>query len=376
MRARSGEPRDPWRPDRHRPPVAVAGPAPIPGVIRRPASAYRPAPGTYGRRPGRRYPSPRRAAARSRVAVSGRRSGSAAGTGSGRHAGVRPGRGARAAPRVPPPTGPPVTDVATGRSRCEAVPGTPFGLVDRGGAAHLSGPAIGSLVAGIGSILVSLLVVCFGLAGAADGLGRRWWPARSPCWPGCSASAAIGAGPGRAAPDPPRRAPAAMHRPGLAMAGISCGGGRAGARRSACGRRRGAGRSCVAGCSTRSTPVRPRVCTVVEPFGPATLWLQSRIAGERRHRSAGHGPRFDLRAHGGYSFPSCLGFPGRSCVRPSPAPASARRRRAADDERAQTPACAPSRRTVGRATRPTAGVGARAEPTPDGTQARAGQQAG
>ncbi len=51
------------------------------------------------------------------------------------------------------------------------MPGTEFGLVQLRVEPITSGLAIGSLMAGIGSILVSLLVVCFGLAGASEGWG-------------------------------------------------------------------------------------------------------------------------------------------------------------------------------------------------------------
>jgi len=53
----------------------------------------------------------------------------------------------------------------------EPVPGTGFGLVQLKVAPMSSGRATGSLVAGIGSILVSLLVLCFGVAGAEGGWG-------------------------------------------------------------------------------------------------------------------------------------------------------------------------------------------------------------
>ncbi|MCO8275685.1 hypothetical protein M1L60_34410 [Actinoplanes sp. TRM 88003] len=68
---------------------------------------------------------------------------------------------------VPPP--PP-----SGRwqpERVDAMPGTDFGLVQLRVEPITSGLAIGSLLAGIGSILVSMLVVCFGLAGASEGWG-------------------------------------------------------------------------------------------------------------------------------------------------------------------------------------------------------------
>jgi hypothetical protein len=56
-------------------------------------------------------------------------------------------------------------------ARIEAVPGTEFALVQLQVPAISSGLATGSLLAGIGSILVSTLVFCFGLTGASDGWG-------------------------------------------------------------------------------------------------------------------------------------------------------------------------------------------------------------
>ncbi|MFG3557280.1 hypothetical protein ACGGAQ_23125 [Micromonospora sp. NPDC047557] len=51
----------------------------------------------------------------------------------------------------------------------EAVPGTPFGVVHLDVPPVISGLATGALVAGIASILVSLLVICFGVAFANEG---------------------------------------------------------------------------------------------------------------------------------------------------------------------------------------------------------------
>ncbi|MEV0393521.1 hypothetical protein [Polymorphospora rubra] len=56
-------------------------------------------------------------------------------------------------------------------SRVDPVPGTGFAVVHLDVPPVLSGLAVGALVAGIGSILVSLLVACFGLAGAQAGWG-------------------------------------------------------------------------------------------------------------------------------------------------------------------------------------------------------------
>jgi hypothetical protein len=70
-----------------------------------------------------------------------------------------------AAPPPPPPNG------RWQPERIEVVPGTEFGLVQLRVEPITSGMAIGALVAGIGAILVSLVVFCFGLAGAANGWG-------------------------------------------------------------------------------------------------------------------------------------------------------------------------------------------------------------
>ncbi|RLP86355.1 hypothetical protein EAD89_21315, partial [Micromonospora sp. BL4] len=51
----------------------------------------------------------------------------------------------------------------------ESVSGTPFGVVYLDVPPVTSGLAVGALVAGIASILVSLLVICFGALGANAG---------------------------------------------------------------------------------------------------------------------------------------------------------------------------------------------------------------
>ena len=55
--------------------------------------------------------------------------------------------------------------------RIDPVPGTEFGLVQLRVVPITSGLAIGSLIVGIASILVSFLVLCFGVAGASLGWG-------------------------------------------------------------------------------------------------------------------------------------------------------------------------------------------------------------
>jgi hypothetical protein len=92
-----------------------------------------------------------------------------------------------AADQFPPPSAPPAQPYPaaappaqvplpspSGRwqpERVEPLPGTEFGLVQLRVMPVTSGLAIGSLIAGIGSILVSILVLCFGVWGADGGWG-------------------------------------------------------------------------------------------------------------------------------------------------------------------------------------------------------------
>lgn len=55
--------------------------------------------------------------------------------------------------------------------RFEPVPGTPYGLAFVQVAPVTSGPAAGALAAGIASIVVALVMLCLGLAGAGPGWG-------------------------------------------------------------------------------------------------------------------------------------------------------------------------------------------------------------
>nr|WP_067505947.1 DUF4190 domain-containing protein [Actinoplanes sp. TFC3] len=66
---------------------------------------------------------------------------------------------------------PPKPGEAWTPERVEPMPGTEFGLVQLRVAPITSGLAVGSLSAGIVAILVSLLVLCFGVAGAESGWG-------------------------------------------------------------------------------------------------------------------------------------------------------------------------------------------------------------
>jgi hypothetical protein len=77
------------------------------------------------------------------------------------------------APQPGRPAGvpPPPREAWLAPRRVEAVPGTNFAVVHLDVPPATSGPAVGSLVAGIGSVVVSFVVGCFGLAGAAAGWG-------------------------------------------------------------------------------------------------------------------------------------------------------------------------------------------------------------
>ena len=68
---------------------------------------------------------------------------------------------------------PPVRPVATLPTPVafEVVPGTPFGVAIVSVAPTASGPATASLATGVASILVSLVVGCFGALGARNGWG-------------------------------------------------------------------------------------------------------------------------------------------------------------------------------------------------------------
>lgn len=71
----------------------------------------------------------------------------------------------------PPPALPPRPSEAWTPERVEPVPGTEFALVQLKVTPITSGLATGSLIAGIASILVSTLVLCFGISGMSDGWG-------------------------------------------------------------------------------------------------------------------------------------------------------------------------------------------------------------
>lgn len=77
----------------------------------------------------------------------------------------------------PPPLGmphapsPPPEDGQWRPARVDQVPGTDYGLVEIEVPPVTSGLATGSMLAGIASVLVSVLVLCFGSMGATPGWG-------------------------------------------------------------------------------------------------------------------------------------------------------------------------------------------------------------
>ena len=74
-------------------------------------------------------------------------------------------------PLPPASVPPPPADAQWRPARVDAVNGTEYGLVQLEVPAVTSGRAIGSMIAGIASIGVSVLVLCFGVAGSAESWG-------------------------------------------------------------------------------------------------------------------------------------------------------------------------------------------------------------
>lgn len=133
------------------------------------------------------------------------------------------------------PVAPPPREAWQRPVRVEPVAGTPYGLAIFGAPSATSGPAIGSLVAGVAAILVSFVVMCLGLAGAGGGWGAPVAGAFA-ILAGFLGFAGIGLGVvgtrhvRRGAPSPDEGptgvagAPAATIRGrGLALAGLICG---------------------------------------------------------------------------------------------------------------------------------------------------------
>lgn len=129
---------------------------------------------------------------------------------------------------TPGPVAPP-RDAARRPTRVEPVPGTGYSLVIFGPPPATSGPAVGALVAGVASILVSLVVACFGLVDATGsterGLGALIGGAFA-VLTGFLGAAGIGLGLASLRQSRPYRQPAGggVRGRGMAIAGIACGG--------------------------------------------------------------------------------------------------------------------------------------------------------
>ena len=104
----------------------------------------------------------------------------------------------------------------------ESVPGTPYAVALVEVAPTTSGPAVASTVAGVGSILVSLVVGCFGLVGANSG----WGPTVAGAFAVLAGLAGIAAIVlGQLGLRQIRRAggPRSVHGKGAAITGLACG---------------------------------------------------------------------------------------------------------------------------------------------------------
>ncbi|GHJ51090.1 hypothetical protein Nm8I071_03970 [Nonomuraea sp. TT08I-71] len=143
---------------------------------------------------------------------------------SGAYPGQQPGHGGDWGSAPPASLPPPPREAPRPPKRVDAVPGTPFGVVHLDVPPVTSGLAIGSLVTGIASILVSLLVLCFGVAG--PNYGGAWAAGAFTVLGAIAGTAAVVAGLlarrqiRRPAPPPAVR----FTGRGLAVAGLSCGG--------------------------------------------------------------------------------------------------------------------------------------------------------
>jgi hypothetical protein len=100
------------------------------------------------------------------------------------------------------------------------VPGTQFGLAYFSVPPVISGQAIGGMVAGIASILIALVVSCFGLAGAQQG----WGPMVGGAFAVLAAATAVAAiALGWFSVRQITRSGGRLAGRGMAIAGISCG---------------------------------------------------------------------------------------------------------------------------------------------------------
>lgn len=129
-------------------------------------------------------------------------------------------------PYGPPPYGvPPQSASGWETERVDVVNGTQFGLVQLRVVPITSGLAIGSLIAGIGSILVSVLVVCFGFTSGGPWVAGAFTLLSVLAGGGAVAAALLAMRQIRRSGEPGR---VRFTGRGLAISGISCGGSGAG----------------------------------------------------------------------------------------------------------------------------------------------------
>jgi hypothetical protein len=119
-----------------------------------------------------------------------------------------------------PPTRPAAPAPPSGQPRIEPVPGTGFGLAYFSVPPTVSGQAVGSMIAGILSVVVALVVGCFGLTGAQAG----WGPIVAGAFAVLAAAAGLAAlGLGWFSTRQIAAAGGRLTGRGMAVAGMSCG---------------------------------------------------------------------------------------------------------------------------------------------------------
>ncbi|MFI1993246.1 hypothetical protein [Actinoplanes sp. NPDC020271] len=109
--------------------------------------------------------------------------------------------------------------------RVDVVSGTPFGLVQLRVVPITSGLAIGSLIAGIAAILVSLLAICFGFTTGGPWVGGAFTLLSVLAGGGAITAAVLAIRQIRRSGEPGR---VRFTGRGLAISGIACGGSGAG----------------------------------------------------------------------------------------------------------------------------------------------------
>nr|WP_239138338.1 hypothetical protein [Actinoplanes regularis] len=123
-----------------------------------------------------------------------------------------------------PPYGPPLPQQSVSgweTERVDVLGGTGFGLVQLRVVPITSGLAIGALIAGIASILVSILVICFGAGGAGPWVAGAFTLLSALAGGGAAVAAVLALRQIRRSGEPGR---VRFTGRGLAISGIVCGG--------------------------------------------------------------------------------------------------------------------------------------------------------